>query len=105
MEAVKGRDDSPDKYAGANDRDLIPHLSEPIKIDVFNTLVSEVLEQGAIVRDRGVLCLPNRLPERSVADQTLWLELIALLETVGYRAPVVHDLTDSLSIELTCPSN
>jgi len=100
VDVVKMRDGSPGKCAGVSDRDLIPHLSEPIKIDVLDALVSEVLEEGAVVRERGILCLEDRLPKRSEADQALWLELNSLLEKAGFRAPVVHDLIGPLSMKL-----
>ena len=53
-----------------------------------------------MVRERGVLCLEDRLPKRSEADQALWLELNSLLEKAGFRAPVVHDLIGPLSMKL-----
>ena len=99
IDALQKRHEAAPEHKGAHDGELMRLLAEPVTTDLFNALVKEAIEEGAIVRDGGALRLPSYAPKRSTADETLWRRVEPLLEAPDFRVPVVHDMLAPLSME------
>ncbi|MFT4582339.1 MAG: selenocysteine-specific elongation factor [Gammaproteobacteria bacterium] len=85
----------PDRV-GVNEDELRVSLSERISQATFDAVISALLEERELVRDAGVVRLPEHGAVRSDADQALWDKVSKVLVEGGIRPPVVHDMLESV---------
>jgi selenocysteine-specific elongation factor len=85
----------PDRV-GVNENELRVNLGERIAQATFDSAIGTMLEDGKIVRDGGVVRLPEHGAVKSDADQELWAKVSRVLLDGGMRPPVVHDMLDSV---------
>ena len=87
----------PDRV-GVNENELRVNLAERITERIFNAAVAALLEAKKIVRDGGVVRLPEHGAVKSPAEQALWEKVAALLSDGGIKPPVVHDMLERVGI-------
>jgi len=87
----------PDRV-GVNENELRVNLSERINERIFGAALTAMLEGKKIVRDGGVVRLPEHGAAKSPAEQALWQKVATLLGDGGIRPPVVHDMLEPLAI-------
>jgi selenocysteine-specific elongation factor len=81
----------PDR-AGVNEGELRLALGERVRPGVYAALVQQLLEKGKLVRDGGLVRLPEHAAVKSSAEQELWERVAKLLQADGTKPPVVHDM-------------
>lgn len=87
----------PDR-AGVNENELRVALAERVRPGVYAALVQRLLEHGQLVRDGGLVRLPEHQAVTSSADQALWERVEKLLASEGTKPPVVHDMAEHLGV-------
>lgn len=87
----------PDRV-GVNESELRLDLSERIVTGTFAAAVAALLEEKQIVRDGGVVRLPEHVAVKSSAEQALWGKVAPVLEAGGIKPPVVHDMVESTGV-------
>ncbi|MFP6682022.1 MAG: selenocysteine-specific translation elongation factor [Gammaproteobacteria bacterium] len=87
----------PDRV-GVNENELRVNLADRITERIFNAAVSALLAAKKIVRDGGVVRLPEHGAVKSPAEQALWGRVASLLSEGGLKPPVVHDMLDQLGV-------
>ncbi|MDA0821635.1 MAG: selenocysteine-specific translation elongation factor [Proteobacteria bacterium] len=87
----------PDRV-GVNENELRVSLPERITQATFDAVMLALLEEQQLVRDAGVVRLPEHGAVRSDADQALWDKVSKVLVEGGIRPPVVHDMTESVGV-------
>ena len=87
----------PDRV-GVNESELRINLSERITVAIFVAALAALLDGKKVVRDGGVVRLPEHAAIKSSADLVLWEKVAALLDDGGIRPPVVHDMVDPLGV-------
>lgn len=87
----------PDR-AGVNENELRVALAERVRPGVYAALVQRLLERGQLVRDGGLVRLPEHQAVTSSADRALWERVEKLLASEGTKPPVVHDMAEHLGV-------
>ncbi len=87
----------PDRV-GVNESELRLALTERVRPGVYAALVQHLLEDGKLVRDGGLVRLPEHAAVKSSAEQALWERVAKLLAADGTKPPVVHDMSVHLGI-------
>lgn len=88
---------NPDRV-GVNENELRLALAERVRPGVHAALVQGLLEGGQLVRDGGLVRLPEHQAVKSSADQALWARVEKLLQAGGTKPPVVHDMAEHLGV-------
>lgn len=84
--------------AGVNENELRVALAERVRPGVYAALVQRLLERGQLVRDGGLVRLPEHQAVTSSADRALWERVEKLLASEGTKPPVVHDMAEHLGV-------
>lgn len=87
----------PDRV-GVNESELRLALTERVRPGVYAALVQQLLEDGKLVRDGGLVRLPEHEAVQSSAEQALWERVAKLLAADGTKPPVVHDMSEHLGV-------
>lgn len=87
----------PDR-AGVNESELRVALTERIRPGIYTALVQRLLETGRLVREGGLVRLPEHKAVKSSAEQALWEQVQKLLAHAGTKPPVVHDMAEQLGV-------
>lgn len=87
----------PDRV-GVNENELRLALTERIRPGIYAALIAAMLEVGTLVRDGGVVRLPEHSAVRSSSEQAMWEKVSTLLDAEGVKAPVVHDMVEQLGV-------
>ena len=86
---------------GLGPRELARALKLRLLPGVLDAVSDALVSAGSLVRDGAVLRLPQHSARRSAADDALWQRVRPLLEQAELKAPVVHDLAESLRLTPT----
>lgn len=83
---------------GVNENELRLVLAERVRPGVYAALVQHLLEDGKLVREGGLVRLPEHRAVKSSTEQALWKQVERLLADGGTKPPVVHDMATQLGV-------
>ena len=84
---------------GAGEHELHRALPQRTDRQVFDAVIEDLLRNGAVQRDRGLLRLPGHRAALAPAEAALWQKVRPLLEDADLRPPMVADLAAALDLE------
>jgi len=99
VDALKLRHARAPHSPGAGEHEL--RRAHPQRIDrqVFDAVIDDLLRNGAVLRDRGLLRLPGHRAELTPGEAALWQKVRPLLEDADLRPPMVADLAAALELD------
>ena len=74
-------------------------LPQRIDQQVFDAVIEDLLRDGMVRRDRGLLRLPGHRAELTPGEAAMWQKVRPLLEDADLRPPMVADLAAALELE------
>lgn len=85
---------------GASVAELAGRLAEPVPAQLLALVIEACVAAGTVERVGGLLRRPGHAVKRSAADEALWRRVERLLDRADLKTPVVHDMLETLRIEL-----
>ncbi len=99
MEALKLWHATAPHNPGISEHELRRALPQRSSPGVFDAVIDDLLGDGAVLRDRGLLRLPGHRAALSADEAALWRKMRPLLEDADLRPPMVADLANALGLD------
>lgn len=84
---------------GAGEHELLRALPQRIDRQVFDAVITDLLRDGKVLRDRGLLRLPGHRAALTAGEAAMWQKLRPLLEDADLRPPMVAELAAALDLD------